>query len=225
VEHPSPGDTPDAGVPRETTERRLYAEVLSLSHTPAAPETIGRLERYGRWLVEEAQPAGGIGPKEHHRIADRHVADALMFLCGIPSGARSVLDVGSGVGLPGIPIAIARPDLAVTIVDRSRRRTDLAARALRILGCENVTVRTVDASTLTAPVFDVVAFRASFPPHRAADVFLRSTTTCGVGLVAVSRSPDRPAIDPAPDGVSFTLTSEGVEVLDSPFWLLRMEKT
>jgi 16S rRNA (guanine527-N7)-methyltransferase len=186
---------------------------------------LGRLERYGRWLVEEAQRAGGIGPREHERVADRHVADALMFLTGVPPDAVTLLDVGSGVGLPGIPIAIARPNLAITLLDRSLRRTDLASRAVRILGLDNVSVVTGDAAALRPQQYDVFAFRASLPPLAAADVVLRCSRESGLGLLAVSRSVDRPAIVPAPEGVEFTLTSEGVEVLDSPFWLLRMRRT
>ena len=202
-----------------------YADVLMSVGVPPTDTMVGRLHRYERWLVDEAQPAGGIGPSEHERVADRHVADALMFLHGIPPDAVELVDVGSGVGLPGIPLAIARSDLSVTLLDRSQRRTSLASRAVRILGLDNVIVVTEDASALREPHFDVVVFRAAFPPAESAEVFLRCARSPGVGLLAMSRSTQRPDAVPAPEGVTFTLTSEGTEVLDSPFWLLRMQRS
>ncbi len=219
-----------ADVPRETpvtpeTPTPWYADVLVSVGILPTDARVERLHRYERWLVDEAQRAGGIGPSEHERVADRHVADSLMFLHGIPQDAVELADVGSGVGLPGIPLAIARPDLSVTLVDRSQRRTHLASRAVRILGLDNVTVLTQDASALREPRFDVVAFRASFPPGEAAEVFLQCAGPSGVGLLAMSRSSKRPDAVPAPEGVTFTLTSEGTEVLDSPFWLLRMQRS
>ena len=66
---------------------------------------VDQLQTYGRWLADEGVTAGGIGPEEPRRLFDRHLADSLTFLAGIPSSATTLLDVGSGVGLPGIPIA------------------------------------------------------------------------------------------------------------------------
>ncbi|MGI9529956.1 MAG: RsmG family class I SAM-dependent methyltransferase [Acidimicrobiia bacterium] len=189
------------------------------------PKQIGELERYGQWLIAEAIPAGGLGPAEASRVFDRHIADALMYAHGIPLEARSIVDVGSGVGLPGIPVAVVRRDVTMTILDRAERRTWLARRAVRVLALDNISVVTGDAQRdipELAGHFDAVLFRASLPVPQAAVAFQALATEKGVGLVGVSRLPERPEIPEPPPGVDFELTAEESLVLDSPFWLLRM---
>lgn len=185
-----------------------------------SPSQTDQLERYLEFLRSDAVAAGGIGPGETERLADRHVADSMLFLAGIGSGITTVTDIGSGVGLPGLPIAICRPDLAVTLVDRAQRRTDLARRAVRILGLTNVAVRTEDANRVDIPS-DVFTFRASFPIEVAAG-FVAGQSGSVTGLLGVSRQDERPDIPKPPAGVDFRLTEESKGVLDSPFWLLRM---
>ncbi len=179
------------------------------------------LTRFERWLWEEAAPAGGIGPAERDRLFDRHTADSLAFQRGIPAEARTVVDVGGGVGLPSIPLAIIRADLEFTLVDRSRKRTELAARAGRILGLTNLVVLTSDVGDLEAR-YDVALFRASLPIVKAAASLSSCLKPSGVGLFAVSRQHDRPGIPSAPEGITFELSREGDRILVSPFWLLEM---
>ena len=179
---------------------------------------------YGEWLAGEAIDAGGIGPREGERIFDRHIADSLAFALLIPDRASTLVDVGSGVGLPAIPLAIALPELSITIVDRSERRCSLAARALRILGIENVEVRVADGYCLEGPSA-VVSCPAARLPHTATRAFSRWTDlsgTCDLDLTRRARA--REVREPA-TGVIFSVTSEGVGVLDSPAWILRMQHT
>ncbi|GMR02832.1 MAG: hypothetical protein BMS9Abin20_1183 [Acidimicrobiia bacterium] len=185
------------------------------------PQQRALLSRYEEWLADEAMAAGGIGPHEEFRLFDRHVADSLAYCKGLPETIETIADIGGGVGLPSIPMAVAFPDTAFTLVDRSERRTRLARRAVRILGLENLVVTTTDVSRVT-DTFDVVTFRASVPVGRAAALTLKLTSPGGLGLFGVSRLRDRPKIPGPPDGIAFSLSSEGSEVLDSPFWLLRM---
>jgi 16S rRNA (guanine527-N7)-methyltransferase len=180
--------------------------------------------RYEEWLVEEAIPAGGLGSREAPRIFDRHIADSLAFLPLIPSTARTLIDVGSGVGLPGIPLAIARPKLEVTILDRSERRIHLAGRALRILRLMNCETTTAEVAGLKAK-FDVVTFRASLRIDEAAPVFLRLGNERSVGLFAWSRLPNpKSPPDPPPDTI-FSLASVGSGILDSPAWILEIQRS
>ena len=179
------------------------------------------LGRYELWLGEEAESGGGIGPHEAERLFDRHIADSLAFLKGFPVDVKTVIDVGGGVGLPSIPMAVARPDIEFTLVDRSLRRTDLARRAVRILGLSNLSVETRDVADVSS-TFDVTAFRASLPIPQAAGVFGRCGKPLGTGLLAVSRRFEAPSIPSAPRGITFAMSSEGGRILDSPFWLLRM---
>jgi 16S rRNA G527 N7-methylase RsmG len=182
------------------------------------------LQRYQHWLLEEALPAGGIGPGEAPRVFDRHIADSLAFLPLIDASVATLVDVGSGVGLPGIPIAIALPGIAVTILDRSERRMRLAGRAVRILGLENVEPRTIDVNAVR-DVFDVTTFRAALRIDEATRAFQRLSTDQGTGLFAWSRS-ERPKSPPQPPSDTiFGLVSEGSGVLESPAWFLRMQRS
>lgn len=186
------------------------------------PEQREMLVRFERWLSEEAEPAGVIGSGELPRLWDRHIADSLAFVPGISAESRTLVDVGGGIGLPSIPIAIARPDLACTLIDRSAKRTRLAQRAIRVLGITNLHVVHTDIAQV-GDTFDVATFRASLRMYEAAVVTKRVVLASGIGLFAVSRRPERPSLPKAPDGISFTLSSEGAVVLDTPFWLLRMQ--
>jgi len=182
------------------------------------------LDRYAQFLVEEASVAGGIGPAEGDRIFDRHVGDALAFLAGMAERPATMVDVGSGVGLPGIPLAIALPETAVTLVERSAGRTHLLRRVVRILGLTNVTITEGDIRRVGG-TFDVVVFRASLPVEPATTEFERlSDDPHGIGLFGLSRLPNPPEAPDPPPGVGYTVVGDDFGVLDSPFWLLRMRR-
>jgi 16S rRNA (guanine(527)-N(7))-methyltransferase RsmG len=181
------------------------------------------LLRYEEWLLEEAIPAGGVGPGEGSRLFDRHIADSLAFLPLIHSNAHSLVDVGSGVGLPAIPIAVARPEMEITILDRSERRTGLAKRAVRILGLENVSTTVLDAAQLR-DTFDVVTFRASLQIDQAVQTFRTVGNEGGVGIFAWSRAMNPKSPPDPPADTIFQLIREGAGVLDSPAWILRMQR-
>ena len=104
-----------------------------------------RLARFETWLASEAYQAGGIGPDEIPVLWERHVLDSLMFAVGL-GGAEWVVDVGTGVGLPGLPLAVVLPEREFVLLDRSGRRVRLVRRIARILGLANVEVVEDDAA-------------------------------------------------------------------------------
>jgi 16S rRNA (guanine527-N7)-methyltransferase len=216
----------NGAVPRETimnTESKLThtSEWLGIAWSS---DQLAMLVRFEHWLSEEAIVAGGIGPDEGERIFDRHIADSLAFLALIERDTATIVDVGSGVGLPAIPLAIALPNTNVTIVDRSERRTRLARRALRVLSLENVEVITADIDHIDM-AFDVATFRASLRIEAAADAFLGLTNDEGTGIFAWSRKEHPKSPPRAPTGTTFVLVPEGLGVLDTPAWLLRMQRS
>jgi 16S rRNA (guanine527-N7)-methyltransferase len=96
----------------------------------------------------------------------RHGLDAFSLvplLADLPAGAR-VLDMGSGGGVPGIPLAIARPDLRFTLVDATAKKTAFLVAVADAVGLDNVTVINARAEELTSGdlrrAFDAVTARA-----------------------------------------------------------------
>jgi 16S rRNA (guanine527-N7)-methyltransferase len=83
---------------------------------------------------------GLIGPRERDRIWDRHLANSAALASLLPDHA-TVVDIGSGAGLPGIPLAVLRPDLAIELLEPMQRRVDFLIECVVALGLRNVTVR------------------------------------------------------------------------------------
>ena len=104
---------------------------------PAAVEVFGtRLDlarRYAEHLAGTGVERGLIGPREAPRLWERHVLNCAVVAELVPSGARLV-DVGLGAGLPGIPLALARPDLQVVLVEPLARRVAWLAEVVADLG-------------------------------------------------------------------------------------------
>ncbi|MCZ7534401.1 MAG: class I SAM-dependent methyltransferase [Acidimicrobiia bacterium] len=175
-------------------------------------------------LASEGIQTGGIGPNEANRLIDRHIGDSLAYLLGIREGAGAILDIGSGIGLPGIPLAVARPDESVVLLDRSQRRSDVAKRGVRLLGLQNVTTRTQEIAEVRER-YPVLTFRASLPVPEAALVASRLLEPGGSAVFGLSRRRKMPEVPDPPEGVRFDVSCELDGILDSPFWLLRMTTT
>ncbi|MEC3974619.1 16S rRNA (guanine(527)-N(7))-methyltransferase RsmG [Amycolatopsis sp. H20-H5] len=110
----------------------------------AAAEVFGdRLElaaRFVELLEVHGVERGLIGPREVDRLWERHVLNSAVIGERIPQGAR-VIDVGSGAGLPGVPLAISRPDLDIVLVEPMARRIDWLAEVAEKLELPITVVR------------------------------------------------------------------------------------
>ncbi len=95
--------------------------------------------RYVEHLATSGMERGLLGPREVPRLWSRHVLNCAVVAELIPSGAR-VADVGSGAGLPGLCLAIARPDLSMTLIEPLERRVVWLNEVVDDLGLENVRV-------------------------------------------------------------------------------------
>lgn len=175
---------------------------------------IDQMGRFGRWLIDEAIPAGGLGPGETARVQSRHLADSVVFGVEFPAQAETVADLGTGVGLPGIPLAIMYPDLDFTLIDRSGRRTHLARRATRILSLPNVVVREADVQQLQE-TFDIVVARAFAPPSSLESTLRRILEPDGVAIVGGSTRG-------RPEFPGWRVREIPEDVLDHASWLLMM---
>jgi 16S rRNA (guanine527-N7)-methyltransferase len=112
-------------------------EVLSEMGIELGPEAKPRLERYERLLVDRAIPRGMIAASDGPRLRERHILDSIRAAPLLPA-AGTVCDLGSGAGLPGIPLAIVRPDLRWVLVEVRRNRADFLEETSAEL--ENVSV-------------------------------------------------------------------------------------
>ena len=176
------------------------------------------LVRYADWLGSEAMAAGALGPDEGVRIWSRHIADSLTFAAGWRGcgGQETILDLGSGAGLPGIPLAITHPETAVTLLDRSERRVALTQRAIRIIGLDNAETGIGDVERHEG-TYAAVTMRAVIPLPGGLDVVRRYLAPGGIGVIGASRTGPPPVASP-----SVTTLEIPAWVLDSPAWLLRM---
>ncbi|MDT7599044.1 MAG: rRNA (guanine527-N7)-methyltransferase [Pseudonocardiales bacterium] len=139
---------------------------------PVAAALFGdRLElaqRYVAMLADTGVTHGLIGPKEGDRVWQRHVLNCAVLAELVESGAR-VLDMGSGAGLPGIPLALARPDLEIVLLEPLARRVDWLRSVLDELGLPLTVVRGRAEETTVRQEWggaDVVTARAVAPLAR-----------------------------------------------------------
>lgn len=151
---------------------------------PAAEKVFGdRLplaRRFAELLVTDGVVRGLIGPREAPRIWERHLLNCAVLAEIIQSGAK-VVDVGSGAGLPGMVLAVARPDLSVTLVEPLARRTAFLDEAVTALGLDRTTVVRARAEECVGklPLADVVTARAVAPLDRLAGWCLPLTAIGG----------------------------------------------
>lgn len=157
----SPPET-DPSVSRET----------SMPEVPPAPaaaavvfgDRLGEIEEYAGWLATAGLERGLLGPREIERLWERHLLNCGVLQELIPARA-SVCDVGSGAGLPGLVLALARPDLQVTLLEPLLRRTSFLTEVVESLGVTNATVIRARAEAHVGR-YDTVTARAVAPLDR-----------------------------------------------------------
>jgi 16S rRNA (guanine527-N7)-methyltransferase len=136
---------------------------------------------YADLLATDGVVRGLIGPREAPRLWERHLLNCAVVAEAIPHGA-SVLDVGSGAGLPGIVLAVARPDLSIGLVEPLARRTTFLTEAVETLGLDaavTVVRARAEEAVRTVDPADVVTARAVAPLDRLAGWCLPLTAVGG----------------------------------------------
>lgn len=143
--------------------------------TPSVPDVARRVfrldrlplaEAYAELLATAGVERGLIGPREAPRLWDRHLLNCAVLGDLLPEGS-GVADIGSGAGLPGLVLAIHRPDLRLTLIEPLLRRTTFLEEVVAQLELDNVEVVRGRADLLHGKrTFDVVTSRAVAPLGR-----------------------------------------------------------
>jgi len=121
-------------------------------------EGVAKARAYAALLIRDGDTLGLLGPREMPKIWTRHILNSAVVAEFLQSG-ETVADVGSGAGLPGIPMAIVRPDVHFTLIEPMERRSDWLIDVVEELGLKNVSVLRARAEDV-GEVFDVVTARA-----------------------------------------------------------------
>jgi len=187
--------------------------------------------RYAELLRGPGVVRGLIGPREADRLWDRHLLNCAVLGELVPAGC-SVLDVGSGAGLPGIPLAISRPDLSVTLLEPMARRVAFLEETVASLSLPGVRVvrgRAEDGSVRRSiGRFPVVTARALAPLGRLAGWCLPLVAPGGQ-LLAVKGSSAEAELEAAADdlrahGVQASVVWCGQTVLSTPTTVVRLAR-
>lgn len=138
-----------------------------MKHFEAEPDSAQRIfgpsidkaRAYAQALANDSDELGLLGPRELDKLWSRHILNSAVVSELIRSGER-VADVGSGAGLPGIPMAIAKPDAKFVLIEPMERRSSWLQKIVAELELNNVEVIRARAEEVQLSDFDVVTARA-----------------------------------------------------------------
>lgn len=185
-------------------------------------------QAYHDSLATTAAERGFIGPKEVSRLWSRHILNCAVIAEAFAEG-ESVADIGSGAGLPGIPLAIARPDLSVTLIEPLLKRSTYLSEVTEELGLDNVTVIRGRAEEQKNMLFDAVTSRAVAPLGKLAGWSLPLVRPGGAMVAmkgsSISEELERNAkIIAKAGGADAEIFTAGDDVLEQPTTLIRISR-
>ena len=189
-------------------------------------ERLPLVERYVGWLAGAGTERGLMGPREVPRLWERHVLNSAVVGEWVPEGV-SVADIGSGAGLPGIPLALARPDLEVTLVEPLLRRATFLEEVVADLGLPVRVVRSRAEDLHGQLSFDVVTSRAVAPLDRLASWCMPLVGAAGVMVALKGSSVEQEIMEHQAlltrHGTGAAEARQlGADVLQEPTWAVRV---
>lgn len=177
--------------------------------------TTGLIKQYVDILATDGVVRGLIGPREADRLWERHVFNSVA-VAGLVSAAADVVDVGSGAGLPGIALAVLRPDLRVTLLEPLLRRVTFLSETVAALGLDP-RVRVVRARAEDHDAqYDAVVSRAVAPLGRLVGWCAPLRRPNGVILAIKGQSAAAEIAEAAPALAETDLTVELLSVRAHP---------
>ena len=148
---------------------------------------LGDAEAYARILATRGVEQGLIGPHEVPRLWERHLLNCAVIAELIDDPGGTLVDIGSGAGLPGIVLAMVRPDLNVILLEPMERRCRFLAECVAELGLTNASVRRGRAEETTLRA-DVATARAVAPLDRLAELAVGVVRPGGMVLAIKGRT-------------------------------------
>ena len=175
------------------------------------PERLDEIAAYAHFLTTAGIERGLIGPREGERIWERHIFNCLPVTQLLPQGA-SLFDIGSGAGLPGIVIALARPDLSVTLIEPLERRVSFLTEAVEGL---NLTINNIEVIRGRAQDVkksaDFVTARAVAPLEKLKKISRHMVKTGG-SLLAMKGESALAEMEGVKGATLHEITLEGIEL-------------
>ncbi len=184
----------------------------------AYPQAMPKLEAFVSWLAGAGIERGLLGPREVDKLWDRHVANCAAVAELIPENA-SVYDVGSGAGLPGIVLAIVRPDLKISLIEPLLRRATFLSEVVADLDLgDQVQVIRGRAEEVKLTPADVVTARAVAPLAKLLEWTLPLTRKNGVVLAMKGSTAEQEILDAKSKlkGKSVEIIQCGINLVDPP---------
>lgn len=139
-------------------EEVFEPEVEPIEAVAVFGDRIDLARGYAAALVRDSDLLGLLGPREMPRLWSRHILNSAVVAELVPPG-KTVCDIGSGAGLPGIPMAIVLPDTRFTLIEPMERRSDWLISVVEELGLSNVEVIRARAEEV-GEAFDIATARA-----------------------------------------------------------------
>jgi 16S rRNA (guanine527-N7)-methyltransferase len=164
-----------------------------------AQELVIRFEAYLALILRWNARTNLTAIRSEEGILTRHFVESIVCARAVPPGTHTLLDFGSGAGFPGIPIALCRPEIAVTLAESQSKKAAFLHEAIRVLGIR-VSVHEDRAESLGAP-FDCVTMRAVDRMEKAVPIAARLVSPGG-SLVLMATRGDSLALKAAA-GVAF----------------------
>lgn len=203
--------------PLRPTAERLFGDRLELA------------ERFHALLAEQGPERGLIGPREVERLWERHLLNCALMADSIAPGTRTLADIGSGAGLPGVVLAIVRPELQVTLVETMQRRTTWLEEVDAELGLGLEVVRARAEELHGQRTFEVVTARAVAALDKLARWSLPLVQEEGV-LLAMKGSSAADEVEAAQKvlaklgGVEPTITRYGMGEVEVPTTVVQVRR-